>query len=356
MAFEDAILKAQSAYISSQQIGVASQALSSVYKAANLEPPPYDEGALGDPGKVAELARKALAVTGGAMNKALEDLGIDPKSLEKAPPAQKHVQFQRAVAISGMERSFGSLTGMVTRFTVEARDDQGNYQIGVVALVSPKLQSLAQLVLKLRGEFLPDPSKASDFKKVIADPRALVDMFGVRWMYDLTGLPVLVSFGQWGIERVGSKNAAVMAEFEDTAMRQAEVRAGQQIAEFLSASGDADTKVEFKSQLEQIAERHPDGYIGQKEATTTLEAPLREAMRRRARVSSLSGVTTLRRWKQSHPDAPQQVIYGAVRYWSAAGELAVRAQKDGRTEQAPAGAAAPHGQAGTRVSKEIGDF
>lgn len=356
MAFEEALLTAQQNYIGSQQFGSTSEAILSLYKAANMEPPPYDEGALGDPSKVGELLRKAYAVGGGAMDKALEALGINPKSLEKAPADQKHVQLQRALAISGAERAFGTLAGMVTRRTLEAHDGNGNYQIGVVAVVSPKLQALAQSVQKLRGEFLPDLSKVSDWRKIAADSTALVDMFGVRLMYDLAGLPVLVSFGQWGIERTGSKNAALVAEFENTAMRQAEIRAGQQLAEFLSASGDLEAKTEFSKQLESIAARHADGYIEQKDITARIKDPVREALTRRARVTSLTGIMTLRRWKKQHPDLSQQIVYGAIRYWSAAGEAAIRSQKDGRTELAPAGAAPPRGPAGTRMSKEIGNF
>jgi hypothetical protein len=335
----------------------ASKAISDLYKAASMEPPPYDEGALGDPGKVAELARKALAVSGGVMDKTLEQLGVDPRSLEKTPPAQRHVQFEKALTISGMEKSFGSLTGMITRFTVEARDEAGMSQIGVVALVSPKLKNLAQSILTLRGQFLPEPSKAQDFKAVAVDKAALVDWFGVRWMYDKKGLPVIVSFAQWGAERIGSKDAAMIAELEETAMRQAEIRAGQQIAEFLSASGETDSNADYKKRLQEVAERMADGYVAQKDPTKSIEAPLRDSMKRRARVDNLSGLMTLTTWKKPHPEVPQQTIYGAVRYWSAAGDAAIRQQRDRAVDQAPGVAgAATQGRAGVRVSKDIGDF
>ena len=356
LAFEEAIIKAQQSYIGKQQVKISADAISILYKAADREPPPYNEGDLGDPGKVAEIARKALAVTGGTMDKALEQLGVDPRGLEKAPPAQKHIQFSRALAISGFEKSFGSLTGMIPKFSVEAHDGQGNYQIGVVALVSNPLRNLAQSVLRLRGNFTPDVARAQDFRTVVSDKAALVDLFGVRWMRDLEGLPVLVSFAQWGVERTGTKNVAMLAEYEDVALRQAEIRAGQQIAEFLSASGELESNAEFKKKLEETAERMADGYIAQKDPISSLEAPLRETMKRRARLNNLTGLETLAKWKRSHPDVPQHVIYGAVRFWSAAGEAGIRAQLDGRAAKATPGAGPTRSQAGTRESKDVGDF
>ena len=191
---------------------------------------------------------------------------------------------------------------------------------------------------------------------MVSDKAALVDLFGVRWMRDLEGLPVLVSFAQWGVERTGTKNVAMLAEYEDVALRQAEIRAGQQIAEFLSASGELESNAEFKKKLEETAERMADGYIAQKDPISSLEAPLRETMKRRARLNNLTGLETLAKWKRSHPDVPQHVIYGAVRFWSAAGEAGIRAQLDGRAAKATPGAGPTRSQAGTRESKDVGDF
>ncbi len=166
-----------------------------------------------------------------------------------------------------------------------------------------------------------------------ADKAALVDWFGVRWMYDKQGLPVIVSFAQWGAERTGSKDTAMIAEFEEAAMRQAEMRAGEQIAEFLAASGENDSNSEFRSRMQQVAERMADGYIAQKDPAKSIKAPLRDAMQRRAKLDNLTGLMTLMKWKRQHPEVPQQMIYGAVRYWSAAGEAAIRQQRDGTPDQ-----------------------
>ena len=94
------------------------------------------------------------------------------------------------------------------------------------------MQDFAEQVIKARGEFTPDPARAQDLTERYKDPSQLLQDFGVRRMFDKQGLPVIVSFAQWGSGYRG-KDPDFAARYEEAAETQAEALADGQIADFL---------------------------------------------------------------------------------------------------------------------------
>jgi hypothetical protein len=146
--------------------------------------------------------------------------------------------------------------------TFEGHDGKGNHQIGLVAVVSPKMKTFAQSVLRLRGNFPADNAKAQDLGALVKDKQALLQDFGIRWIYDQNGLPVLVSFYQWGLDASGN-DPVLGAQMRDIAVKKAIELADAQIAQFLAASATLTTKSETGERYEKAVERAIDGYVSQ---------------------------------------------------------------------------------------------
>ena len=232
-----------------------------------------------------------------------------------------------------VEHSIGDLAGLTVMQTFEGHDGKGNHQIGLVAVVSPKMKSFAQSVLRLRGNFPADKAKAQDLRALVKDKEALLQDFGTRWLYDQNGLPILVSFYQWGLDASGN-DPILAAQARDIAVKKATELADAQIAEWLAASATLTTKSETDEKYEKAVDRAIDGYVSQLSPSTTLIDGLDEIFEQRAHVANLTGLKTLTTWGLKHPLSNQMVI-GVVRIWSAAGETATRAVKDARPMQPP---------------------
>jgi hypothetical protein len=331
LAYEQALKDAKAHWVAQQNRSLTSSLIARVYRAANQEPPPYQSDDLVTPAKLAEIIAKMEALGIGHLDEALRELGIDPAKYEKSPPAQRHVQISNEIRKTVTTRSVGDLVGLTVMQTFEGHDGKGNHQIGLVAVVSPKMKSFAQSVLRLRGNFPADPAKAQDLAALIKDKQALLQDFGTRWLYDQNGLPILVSFYQWGLDPSGN-DPVLAAEVRDLAVKKATELADAQIAEWLAATAILTTKSETGEKDEKAVERQIDGYVSQLSPSRTLVDGLDEIFEQRAHVANLTGLKTLTTWGLKHPLSNQMVI-GVVRVWSAASETATRAVKDARPMQ-----------------------
>lgn len=348
MAFQAAMVQAQSEYVLKQNVQITVQTVSDMFKAADREPPPY-VATDRDPTKLAELVRKLVALRTGQIEKALKELNIDPADYERASEPQRYTQMRAALTTKTTEKAFGELVGLMPVQTFEKPIGGDAYKIGVVAIVSPRMKDLAQRVLKDRGRFDPEPARASRLSDLVADKTRLVRDFGVRWRYDDAGLPVLVSFYQWTNEYKG-QDPITAERYREIAFKQAEQGADAQIALFLKGSLNVVRVSETSRQSLEAADRNPDGYVAQQAEVRKLLDGFQQTIRSDASVT-ITGLVTLSRWTGTHPETGAPIV-GAVRMWSAAGEQAARNLRDGRP---PAAAAAPSGPGAGRTGRKLMD-
>ncbi|MDJ0391646.1 hypothetical protein QMO56_26485 [Roseomonas sp. E05] len=118
--------------------------------------------------------------------------------------------------------------------------------------------------------------------------------------YDPAGLPVIVSFAQWGISYRGNDRNRIEMEL-DAAGQQVRATADRQIAEFLAGSGQYERTTETGREIENVALRHANGYDERRPSTVSVTDGMLQVMRRRAEVKSLAGLHTLTSWSQRHP-------------------------------------------------------
>lgn len=355
LAFEQAVLEAQRAFVIAGGARIAGDSALSLFRAANQEPPSFQRQNIDQPGVLPDLTRRILAVARGRLDNELRELGIDPVALERVPEAQRHVQFANELQLNAVRRAFGELVGTGPIRTFEESDGKGQYYIGAVVAGSHRRKSIAQQILTRQGQFEPieDPDKRTDLGSLVTNLGELVDDFGVRLIDDENGLPVLVSFYQWGVDYQGTDRArAGMAR--QAAEAQAEAQADRQIAEFLAANAEFAEAARAGVAEETAALRNADGSIGQQPTITSLTDRVWRSMRRQARVDNLPGIYTLRNWSARHPESNQRII-GCVRVWSAVSEIAMREYRNAPRPTATivAPTAPSQGRPSSRSSREL---
>lgn len=259
LAYQRALLDAQAKYAQRQIEHISEQTATESEKPADAEPPPYVSSD-SDPTKAAELVRKLEALGTGQLDKQLRDLGINPADYERDPEPQRYVRLRKALTYKGMVQAVGDLAGLIPVQTFEKYNGKGTYIIGVVAVVSPRMKDFAKQVLTERGQFPPDAAHASKLADLVANKSKLIRDFGVRWLYDESGLPVLVSFAQWASDYCGP-DPIIAERHREMALEQAELLADGQIADFLKGSVNVTRNDELGYQIAEAADRMPNGYV-----------------------------------------------------------------------------------------------
>lgn len=355
LTFERAVLKAQKDFVILQGSTNTADSTLSLFRAANQEPPPFRRESLEQAGALPDLTRRILAVARGRLDNELREIGVDPAELNRVPEPQRHVQLANQLRLSSVRRAFGELVGFSPIQSFEANDGQGNFYIGTVLAGSHRRKAVAQQILTRRGQFEPNPNPTSRIRlrTLVADRRALVDDFGVRLIDDENGLPVLVSFAQWGVSYQGGDRMRADLERE-AAEAQVQAQADRQITEFLAASASFEGNEKAGSGQETVAQRHADGYVAQEATTSSIFDAVNQTLTRRAQINNLPGIYTLSSWSARHPETNRPIV-GCVRVWSAVSETAIRdyrnppRQAEPTTPQSPA----PAGRPGIRRGREI---
>ena len=327
LAFDEALLKAQQEYISSQGIKITGEIAQSIFKAGSDAPPPFDASSLKKPDGADQLVRKLVALGVGRIDKELTELGIDPKTYEKEPESQRYVTFRNALRKKTLVTSFGSIVGMVPVETFEGQDGKGQYYIGVCVVTSQVMKDLAVQVQTAHGDISPDPTKAQDLTALYKDKQQLFRDFGIRRLYDKSGYPVLISFYQWGSSYLGT-DPEMREEYQSAAMDTARLNAYNQLAMFLHGSGALQNQSEVGKVVEDAVSRHPDGYVEKPEPIREILDASLKTMTVRATVD-ISGTRDLYKWRGKHPLTGQNVV-GVILMWSPVYEQQVRALKNNR--------------------------
>ncbi len=346
IAYADALIEAQAAFVAERFTFQTTNTVKDFYKAGTDEPPPYIDGRSTN-GAVTVL-RKLLGVVNGKLDKQLLDMGIDPKEYAKAPEPQKTALLTNHLKIQNIKKSFGDMIGLLPVMTFEANDGAHNFRVGVVAVVSSSMKDFAKQVLSAQGGFQPNSERAQDLTKLYADKKQLLSDFGVRRLYDERGLPVIVSFAQWGSSYSGT-DAAMAATYEDAARRQAEAVADGQISDFLAANVAYSDTSEVGQEQDRIASSLPDT-VSTAETVKIVDALTRTI--KRTSSAKITGLHTLYQWTGRHP-ASKTPIIGVIRIWSASAEQAIRGLDSPKKADDAASPSATKGTPGVTQGRQL---
>lgn len=272
---------------------------------------------------------KAVALVNGKLDKALSELNIDPTQYDNAPISKRKLMMRNSIATKTKVTAYGDLSGMTVKRTFEATDVNGNTAIAVLTMVSPKMRDRVQSLLNSHGDVMADPAKAAqgiDISVWAAENEdKLIFEQGVKLMYDTSGMPMLVSFGQFPIKGYGTlKQLRSKAKF---AKPQASNKAFANFAELYNMNGKYSnvTKSGIVTEQFETVKSNADGSTENNE--NTVEKTINEIdqiMKTSANLNNVAGIKTVHTWMMMHPSNPKQMIVGEVKVWSPASDKAAR--------------------------------
>lgn len=306
-AYNKAMLEAKKGMAEYLQLSIRTET-EKIYSEGAFPPPPVVN--LQNPddsfiwGKICKLCHTKL-------DKALRDEGIDPdkatkeqlaKAMKKELTSENYAKFINTAAqayICGMQ--------VCNSFEYTPANKKG--QIGVIAIWSPKLQKMAEVMLV--GGSVPNGIPQEPIAQQIpSDPVALLTTFGVQQKLDENGNLTLVSFGQEGAITDSSTSA-------NAASHKAQINAQVAIREFAGenvAVGTDMLNAETTKEFENAAEEYSN------------TSAFHEKVKATAERMNINGIAVMKRWKVKHPISGLY-IYGVICTWSPASSANAQALK-----------------------------
>ncbi len=357
-AYENALIQAENEIVRRRGLKLQAEKLREYFSDTDRPVPDFQPDDLGDGGKFERIVSKLLSVAEGNLDKELDKLGVDKEEFKVAPEPQRHLMFREALTKTTTREATADLAGVMPIKTFEAHNSTGEHVIGVVVVQSEKMKQFAREIVNARGDIKPEKGEAGRpiYEVITENPKALVDEFGLRRLYDEDGYPVLVSFGQ-SANAYRGEDRRKQRRYREAAQKAAEASADSQITFFVAGKAhwtDENTMQELFEEAEKV---HPNNY---KESDNVLQVvnTVRENSRAKAK-ANITGLTTVYTWAMRYPLYPEQEVVGVVRMYSPKSERAARLMDHLTEKPKSAPKASISGQNGVRSSKDrmdVSDF
>jgi len=308
MAFEKAFADAKGKFVRTKQQKVAGDI---VRKKLHIDIK-ENEVKLKD-GKMVGIAKKIAALTEAKLDKALIDLGVDPKEIENSDILKKRAlaedSLSKEIAVEVVQRIPG------IRILATFEDLKA---VGVLIKQNRKYSNLASAIASRKLVGYPSTTDPADdiamqLKQKFSDEKNYISQYGVRIMADEAGNRVLVSFGQWSPKITISDsrmkvNMAVSAA-KDIAYNQALSYMTQFVNTTLALEDKS--KLRDSNTITQIT--HTDKTTEDKE-DSSVGASINTFIKETSN-TTLEGVTETMSWSVNHPETGHLIV-GKVLMWS----------------------------------------
>jgi len=265
----------------------------------------YTEGSFDKPkktGNKSELSiwNKIKMLAHAKLDATLKEEGIDPKKADKETVKKATAKVLASEEYRKLVQTAAKayILGMQVYNSFEQSPAGSKGEIGVIAIWSPKLQAMAE-VMTTGGTVPTGIAKKPILQQIPSNTQTLLTQFGVQQKLDQNGNLTLVSFGQGGALS-DSRMAA------NAATRKAQMNAQAAIREFAGESVAVATdmlEAETAKELEDKTEQYEN------------ESAFREKVKATAKAMKISGINTIRRWKAKHP-ITGKYVYGAICIWN----------------------------------------
>lgn len=290
-AFNKAMYDAKKQMVEYLGVEIGTETMNELASGDILDPKPSEEEA---------LAQKQKQLYYAKLNEELKAKGIDPV---QDPVAAKEAmgkmlnseQYKKIIRSVAQHR----VVGLQACCTFESipKDAKEKGEIGVVAVWSPKLQSMAASIVT--GKPVAKlGAKKRIIEQIPTDPKVLISTYGVQQKIDEKGDLVLVAFGQAGAPSESKMSAKVGAnKARQNAMAAIREFAGEQVA-VTTDTMNAESTQEF----ENDAEKYED------------ESSFKEKIEATAKAMKISGIAPLKSYTFKHP-VTGRTVYGQIVTW-----------------------------------------
>ncbi|BBF22849.1 DUF6844 domain-containing protein [Sutterella megalosphaeroides] len=299
-------------------------------------------------GRISEMLDKVMALGDAMLNKYLNDYGVDPAAYAALPQEERKKMLELKLTSRSTMRAAAEMTGLVPLMTFEGSDGRGGHVVRVVYVASPERVSTAKSILRNQAKIGPNDAKKNPrgvARFYELPPEKLFTAYGVRMVYDEEGYPVLLAYGQSGVEKTPDKNLQGMLITQ--ARNDARSAAINQLTLLLQSSVAKKAARSSVSTLasEAVKVRNADGSVASKQETeNTLYKQVEEATSVTGRISNFAGVRVVKTWQWVEPQSHLPVV-GAVVMWSpktaSVSEAIATARPTSPSAPAPAAAAKP---------------
>lgn len=252
---------------------------------------------------------KVELLTDAKLDKALAQEGVPESKYAGAGIAAKRQIFKDAISSSVFNEAFHASNGCVPVQTFESHGEDGRYYIGVVVRYDRVSKTISDCI---RRKVRPGLVKEGGLSVAEALPPAkdMLDNFGVRLYYDQSGLPTLLSFGQWGSSYTG-KNPVAIDRGRQNALMQAKNIADSGLTMFINSNAtiSEDSNIGETVELNNVFK---DNGVSEEEIYNVLDK-LRKNIKAQGS-DSLSGRTTV--YERVLPHSSGREVAIVVRRWS----------------------------------------
>lgn len=270
-------------------------------------------------GRFKTLFNKALAVVNHKLDEILGKQGVPPEEIRRKTVEQKKDLVRDNFIREAVTTAVGEMSGVVP---IQTRifTDGPVVRLAIIAIQSQKtIQFASDMRRQELGPLRGTPRKLEDLIPERGSASEL-DEIGLRFAYDSEGLPMLISYGRWGVSSK-SGSAALASSRVEGAKRTAQVNAESYIGNFMKTQISLDEKTERGEMVGELLtkissfedEKLKNEQLQRQEIADTID-------RQMSRISSRSkfrliGSRKVRDWQRT--DANGVIHVGSIVTWTA---------------------------------------
>lgn len=308
-AYQKAMLNLQSEFVKDAFGRIATSKIQSYEADNSTNAREFEELPKG--GAIKQILNKLSQLAGAKLDKALNDLGIDTKSLSED---RKKTLLKQEFLSKTITSALGSMSGLVPVQTIVTQR-RGEYDVGVIAVISNKTRQLAKDMALSRKSNIKGKGKAIS-EYLPKDKKGFLNEYGIRLIYDENGAPVILSYGNWGYV-ADSSNAKKTNILEDSAKETALTMADAAIVEFINTSislkDERTTGESYEDIIKQSINLNDNSTQEQNQNITNIIDRVNSKIKASAS-GKIRGIRTLKKWSYTSENGIEHV--GAVRFYS----------------------------------------
>lgn len=308
-AYQKAMLNLQTEYIRDSFGRIATSKIQSYEADNSTNAREFEELPKGD--KMDQILDKLTQLAGAKLDSALGDLGINANSLSEE---RKKTLLKEEFISKTMTTAVGSMNGLIPVQTIITQR-RGEYDVGVIAVVSSKTRQLAKDMALARKSTIKGKGKAVS-EYLPKEQKGFLNEYGIRLVYDENGAPIILSYGNWGYV-ADSSNAKKTNILEDRAKDTAMTMADAAIIEFINTNLSLKNEEVTGDNYEELIKQSVNVNDGSTEEQTKSITNIIDKVNKKVKASasgSIKGIRTLKKWSYTSENGIEHV--GVVRFYS----------------------------------------
>ncbi|XMD93814.1 hypothetical protein UPTC5044_0173 [Campylobacter lari] len=260
---------------------------------------------------VGQIFDKLAQLSGAKLDKALKDLGINVEGLTEE---RKKTLLKEEFLNKTITSAVGSMSGLIPVQTIVTQR-RGQYDIGVIAVVSKKTRQLAKdMSLERKSNITGKGKNISEY--LPKEEKGFLNEYGIRLVYDEKGSPVILSYGNWGYI-ADANNAKKTNILEDRAKDTAATMADAAIVEFintnLSLKDEKTTGESYEEIIKQSLNINDNTTQEQIQDFTNIIEKINTKVKANSS-GKIKGIRTLKKWSYKSENGIEHM--GVVRFYS----------------------------------------